>query len=283
LANTISSRAYRDKYRRATLEQTLRNALVSEKIFEVDRSDSMRIQNPYGSKPTTVVQALAGTYSVADFTITDDVLTITDEFIVAEHIKDFEEVLTQFNLFANRVDEQNASVAAKIDDFVLNCATEDAVGAYTTPAGGFTAANTNGILAALAGSLMGYAETYRGLFLVIENTDVAGIASAQMASGFSYSDAALRNGFMTSQQGIDIYVVRAGTFKDATVGTKTWTNLGHRLFGVKNVATYAAPRGIQFEEKQVSGKTGVELVTYGYIGFKLWATKETLLVDITLA
>ncbi len=282
MANTIASRAYRDKYRRATLDETLRAALVAEKICEVDRSEVKRIQSPYGSRPTTTVQALAGTYSISNFTLTDDALSVDDEFITAEHVYNFEETLTAFNLFDARVDQQNYSIALKIDQFVINNLTEDGTGAYTTPAGGFSAANAPVIISALAGSLMGYAETYKGLFLVVENTDVAGIAQSQMNSGFSYADAALKNGFMTSQQGVDIYVVRTGTFTDATVGTKTWTNAGHRVFGVKNVATYAAPRGIQFEEKQVSGKTGMEVVTYGYIGFKLWAPHTDLIVDITL-
>jgi hypothetical protein len=67
-----------------------------------------------------------------------------------------------------------------------------------------------------------------------------------------------------------------------SVSALTFTNADHRVFGVKKVATYAAPRGITFEEKQVSGKTGVELVTYGYVGFKLWTVKKDLIVDITI-
>ena len=55
------------------------------------------------------------------------------------------------------------------------------------------------------------------------------------------------------------------------------------MFGVKNVATYAAPRGIQFEEKSVTGKTGKEIVAFGYIGAKVWTPKASLIVDITLA
>jgi hypothetical protein len=49
------------------------------------------------------------------------------------------------------------------------------------------------------------------------------------------------------------------------------------------MATYAAPRGVQFEEKGVSGKTGKELVTVGYIGAKVWGAKAALTVKITLA
>lgn len=283
MANTISTKSYRDKYRQSTLEQALRNMLVAEKICQVDRSDLKTLQNPYGSQASATVQAIAGTYSVADFTLTDDTLTVNNEVIVAEHIYDFESSLSQFDLFASRFDEQTYAVALKIDRFVLNNLCEDGTGAYTTPAGGFTAANVNTILSNLGGKLAGYADVYKGLFLVIENTDVPGFIEAQMTSGFSFADSALNNGFLTSQAGFDIYVVRTNTFASETLGTTTYTNSGHRVAGVKGVATYAAPRGLKFEEKQVSGKTGMETVTFGYIGFKLWAPKTDLVIDITLA
>lgn len=284
MANTIASRVYRDKYRSAALEQALRNALVSEKICSVDRSDNKRIQNPFGSQPTTVVQAIAGTYSPAAYTNTDDTLTVTDEFIVSEHIYDFEEVLTSFNIFSSRVDEMAYSVATQVDRFVLNNLTEDATGTYTTPVGGFTtAANVNVIMSNLISKVAGYADSYKGLFLVVEDTDVPGLIQAHASNGFSFADAALNNGWMTSYMGVDIYVVRSGTFASETLGTTTYTNAGQRVFGVKGVATFAAPRGVRFEEKRVSGKTGKEVVTFGYIGFKLWATKTALVVDITLA
>ncbi len=282
--NTISTKTYRDKYRLANLDILLRNALVAEKICEVDRSGVKTIQNPYGSQPTTVVQAIAGTYSVAAYTTTDDTLTVSDEFIVAEQVFDFETTLTVFDLFANRTDEQAYSVAAAIDSFVINSLALGATGSYTTPVGGFTTpANINAICANLLSKVAGYADVYKGLFLVVENTDVVGFVQAQATNGFSFADAALNNGFMTGYMGIDIYVVRTGTFVTATVGTKSFVNSGCRLFGVKNTATYAAPQGVKFDEKGVSGKTGKEVVTYGYIGAKVWATKAALMVKITLA
>jgi len=281
--NSLSTKTYRDKWKSASLAQVLRKALVAEKICEVDRSDVKVIHNPYGSQPTTVVSGLTGTYTVAAYTTTDDDLTVTDEFKVAEHIYDFESVMSNFDLFANRIDEQNYSIATAIDRYVVNNLCEDGTGTYSTPSGGFTtAANINTIISNLASKVMGYAESYKGLFLVIENTDVTGFMQAQMTNGFSYADAALNNGFMTTYGGVEIYVVRTGTFADETLGTKTYTNSGHRVFGVKGVSTYAAPRGIRFEEKGISGSTGMEVVTYGYVGFKLWATKTDLIVDITI-
>lgn len=283
MANTISTKTYRDKYRLSNLDILLRAGLVAEKIAMVDRSDAKTIQNPYGSQPTTVIQAIAGTYTPANYTTTDDTLTVSDEFIVSEQVYDFEQTLTAFDVFADRLDEQQYSVMTAIDSFVVNAMTLGATSTYSTPTGGFTtAANVNVIFANLISKVSGYADVYKGLFVVIENTDIVGIVQAQATNGFSYADAALNNGFMTSYMGVDIYVVRAGTFVSATVGTKTFVNSGHRLFGVKQVATYAAPRGVQFEEKGVSGKTGKEVVTYGYVGVKVWATKAALLVNITL-
>lgn len=288
MANTLTSTyVQRRKYRLASLDVLLRKALVAEKICQVDRTELKYIDSPYGSQPTTTVQALAGTYTPATFTVTDDTLTVVDEFIVSEHVFDFEEALTKFNLWASRMDEQNNSVATAIDKWVINELCENGNATYSTPAGGFnTAANINVIMSNLLSKLAGYRETYNGLFLIIENTDVPGFIQAQATNGFSFADAALKNGWMSSYMGVDIYVVRTGTLVDATTttasGSKTWTNSGHRVFGVKNVATYAAPRGIKYEEKHRTGYTGKELVTYGYVGFKLWTPKQDLVVDITL-
>ena len=282
--NTISEFSYRRKYRLASFDKLLRKALVAEKICMVDRTEGKFIDSPYGSQPSATIQAIAGTYSIDTYTLTDDLLTVTDEFIVAEHVFDWEDVLTTFDVFANRIDEQNNEIATQIDKFVLNNLTEDATGTYTTPAGGFTTpANINVIMSNLISQVAGYADMFKGLYLVIENTDMPGFIQAQAANGFSFADMALKNGFMSNYMGVAIHVVRTGTFVDDTLGTTTVTNAGHRLFGVKNVSTYAAPRGIQFDEKSVTLKTGKEIVTYGYIGFKAWTPKLPLIVDITIA
>ena len=294
MANTFTSATlyeftmFRRKYRLASLDKLLRKALVAEKICTVDRSGSRYINNPYGSQPTTEVKAMDGTYTVNTFTVLEDTLQVTDEFIIGEHIFDFEESLAKFSLWKNRIDEQNNSIATSIDLWVINELCERSNQTYTTPGGGFTtAANIPVIISNCSSKVMGYADSYNGLFLVIENTDVPGFMQSQMVSGFSYADAALNNGFMSSYAGVEIYVVRTGTFVDLTTtgasGSKTWTNSGHRVFGVKNVATYAAPRGIKYEEKGVTGKTGMEIATYGYIGVKFWITKYDLGVDITIA
>lgn len=280
----MSTYGNRDQYFMSQYDIVLRNALVCEKICDVNNSDLKRIQNPYGSQPTATIQAVAGTYTVSAWTVTDDALTVTDEVIYAEHVFAHEEFFAVFDLAASRIDNIMYAVAFGIDKFVLNNLCEDATGSYTTPVGGFTtAANINEIMANLVSKVGGYQDVYRGLFLVIENTDLVGFMIAGATNGFSMADAVLRNGFMNEWMGVEIYVVRTGTFVDATLGTTTVTNASHRVFGVKGVSTYASPRGMQYEEKSVTLKTGKEIVVFGLIGFKLWAQKAGLIVDITLA
>jgi hypothetical protein len=281
---TMSTYGNRDKYFMSQYDIVLRNALVCEKICDVNNSDLKRIQNPYGGQPTATIQAVAGTYTVTAWTITDDALTVTDEVIYAEHVFAHEEFFAVFDLAASRIDNIMYAVAFGIDKFVLNNLCEDATGAYTTPAGGFTsAANINEIMANLVSKVGGYQDVYRGLYLVIENTDLVGFMVAGATNGFSMADAVLRNGFMNEWMGVEVYVVRTGTFVDATLGTTTVTNASHRVFGVKGVSTYASPRGIVYKEKEVTLKTGTEIVVFGLVGFKLWAQKAALTVDITLA
>jgi len=281
--NTQSTYGNRDAYLKSQYDFVLRNALIAEKICDVNRSDVKRIQNPYGSQPTATIQAVAGTYSVSAWTVTDDALTVTDEVIYAEHIFAHEDFFAVFDIAASRLDNMMYAVAYGIDYFVLNNLCEDGTGTYTTPAGGFTtAANINTIMANLSSKVAGY-DTQFGTFLVIENTDLVGFMVAGATNGFSMADSVLKNGKVTSWMGTDVYVVRTGTFADATIGTTTVTNAGHRVFGVNKSSTYASPRGINYEEKSVSGKTGKEVVVFGLVGFKLWNQKKALTIDITLA
>lgn len=282
--NTQSTYGDRDVYFKSQYDIVLRNALVAEKICKVDNSDLKRIQNPYGSQPTATIQAVAGTYSVSAWTVTDDALTVTDEVTYAEHVFAHEDFFAKFDIAQSRIDNMMYAVAFGIDKFVLNNLCEDATGAYTTPTGGFaTAANINEIFGNLVSKVAGYQTEYNDLFVVIENTDLPGLMVAGATNGFTIADAAIRNGKIGQWMGVDIYIVRTGTFVSATIGTTTVTNSGHRVFGVKGVATYASPRGMQYDEKQVTGKTGREINVFGLVGFKLWAQNAGLVVDITLA
>jgi hypothetical protein len=235
----------------------------------------------------TVVQAVVGTYSPANITTTDDTLTVADEFIVSGQIKGFEKILSNFDLFFAANQAMTNSVVTAINKWVVNELCANAGESFTTSAGGFTtAANFVEILATIQSKVAGYADSLGGSYVIVENTDLTGILQSQAASGFNFADSALRNGLVANMLGVDIYVVRSGTFVDAATtsasGSKTWTNLGHRVGGVKNVATYAFPRDIQYEEKGVTGVTGMEVVAYGLVGFKQWTPWANLTIDIAI-
>lgn len=284
MANTLSTYSLRHKYFQANLQVALRNALVSEKICKVDRSELKTIENPYITRLSATTQAVAGTYSVNATTVTDDALSVNDEIVVATHVFDFEMKTANFNLISDFLDDMIYDVNLAVDQFVINKLTSLATGTYSTPTGGFTtASNVAVIVSNLISKVAGYQSgVAANPFLIIENTDLVGFAQAQVASGFSYADAALNNGFMSNYMGVDIYVVRSGTFQTATIGTLSATNSGHRLFGISNLAVFASPRGVQYEEKAVTGKTGREVVAYGLVGATIWTPHRGIFVNITL-
>lgn len=283
--NTNATTSWRKKWMPNLLQEVLHNALVAVKVCDLDESNVKYIENPYGSVAAVTQQAIAGTYSVASYTSTDDTLTVTEEFVWSEQIYDFEKVAQIADIKGSRMKEAMAQMATAIDKFVVNSLAANGTGAYTTPIGGFTtAANINAIIGDLAGKFAGYADTYKGLYIIVESSDVTGFMQSGMTNGFSFADSWLNNGFMAKYGGFDIYVVRAGTFVSATLGTITFTNSGHRVAGVKGITTYAMPgQQMQWMEKEVSGKTGVECAMVAYCGFKAWHQKTALTVNITLA
>jgi len=284
--NTEATQQWRIKYFSSTMQQVLRNSLVCEKICQHDTSESFYIHNPYAGQETAAIATIAGTYTISAWTNMNDALTVTDQVICANHVFEFEQSMSTYDIMASRMDELAYAVAYGVDYYALNWLTEDATDTpYDTPAGGFTtAANIPIIFSELIGLVAGYSDVYKGLYIVVENTDVSGIIQAGAASGFSFADAVLNNGLIGNFMGVDIYVVRSGTFVSASIGTKgSVTNSGHRVFGVKGVATFATPGGAHYEEKSVSGKTGKEIVAWMNFGFCLWAQKVALTIDITLA
>lgn len=284
--NTISF-AYRQKYFAKTFQQILKRSLVANAICDVSRSGEKYINNPYSSSVTAVVQALAGTYSVSGWSTTEDTLIVADEFIYGEHIFDFEKKLLTFDIIADRMEKISYAIKAAMDIWAVNTLCEDGTGTYSTPAGGFTtAANWPVIVANLNAKLAGYSTyTSNGFYLVIEAGDTVGLMQYQFGSGFSYADSALNNGLIGHIGGFDIYVVLDGTFVDATTtavsGSKTWTNSGHRVAGVKRTATWSNTEG-EWDEKGVSGKTGKEVSAVAYGGLKVWANAAALTIDITV-
>ena len=282
--NTNGTSSWRKKWMPNLLQEVLHKALVADKIASIDYSDVLYIENPYGSAGTVTQQAAVGTYSIATYTSTDDTLTVTEEFVWSEQIYDLEKVAQIADIKGSRMKEAMAQMATAVDKYVVNKITDVGTGTYDTPAGGFTTAgNILQIMGELHTKFAGYSEVFNGLYIVIESTDVGGLFQAGAGNGFSVADSWLKNGLLTSYGGFDWYVVRSGTFVSATLGSDTFTNSGHRLAGVKGITTVAMPGGkMQWMEKEVSGKTGVECAMVAYCGVGVWYQKRALSIDITI-
>ena len=256
-------------------------------VADISQSGEKYIANPYSGTPTATVQALAGTYAVSAWTVTEEVLNVADEFIYGEHIYNFEEVLSRVNMMADRQEKIAYSISAAIDIWGVNELCEAGAGTLDTQVGGFTTpANWAPAIAGINAKLIGYSNyVQNGVFLVVEAGDTLGLQQFQMSTGYSYADAALNNRFVAHLGGVDIYVVLDSTFVDATAstvsGTKTWTNSGHRVAGIKGVATFSTLPAV-WDEKGVTAKTGKEVVGVAYAGLKVWKNIESLIIDITV-
>lgn len=279
--------SYRSKYFKKTFQEILKRSLVANAILDISKSGEKYIHNPYTSEVTAVAQALAGTYSVSAWTITDNTLEVADEFIYGEHIFDFEEELVNYDMMADRQEKIVYGIKAAMDIWAINTLCEDGTGSYSTPSGGFTTpSNIPVIISNIMSKAAGYAAyAPNGMYLVLEASDMVGLMQYQFGSGFSYADAALNNGLVGHVGGVDIYMVLDSTFKDATTtsvsGTKTWTNSGHRVAGIKRVASFSVLEP-KWEEKGVTGKTGKEVDGVGYAGLKVWNNLAGLTIDITV-
>lgn len=284
--NFTEATAYRKKWMPNLFQTLLQNALVAEKIMAVDTSDVKYIENPYGDAGVVTQQATVGTYSVDTFTVTADTLTVSEEFVWSEQVYDFEQIASIADVKGSRMKEAMAKMATAVDKYALNALGNGATGSYSTPAGGFAQTNVITILSDLTAKFAGYSEDFNGKYLVIESTDLPGLIASGMTNGFNFADTFLKNGYVgtLSYGGFDVYVVRTGTFVTASLGTLSATNSGKRLAGIKNLATLAMPaRRMNWMEKEVSGKTGVELAMAVYAGVKVWTQKAALTVLITLA
>ena len=176
---------------------------VSEKIWPPDRSGIRYKANPYLTAATAAIAAQAGTYAVSTATTTDEACTVTDQVTYGVHDFEFEETQSRINLGQSYYLDMAAAIAVKVDQFVLNKMLDGATTTtYTAGTGGFTnSSNINVIFSNINSKLGAYSDSYRGKFVVLENTDMVGLYVAGATNGFNFADSVLRNGEVGSWMG----------------------------------------------------------------------------------
>lgn len=198
-------------------QRTLDKTLVGIGISDVYTGPDRIINNPYGSTPVGSDGVAQTSYSVEDYELTDDTLTVNRRATAAEHIDNIEQLQTQYDLAMERADRQSYTVRDKIDQYILalpvafsGVADIDDGNFAGTPGAPKVSSNSNidDIANEIRTQLMlANSAAERGLFWVVSPFEAADIASFTQNNGFTSSDYAIKNGF-TGQNfsGLDIII-----------------------------------------------------------------------------
>ena len=279
---TLSDYTNRREYLMSKLNVNLKTKTVANDIFRIENTDSKTVLCPYITVTDAQAGAITGTYVLGDATTVDETLTVDRQIITAIHLLDHETRFAEFSLGKQAMDEFASKSTILLDQWSLNMAVKNA--GQTSAIKTFAKTTAVDDILELKNLVAGYEESFDGNFyLVVENTESAGIEKAGAVAGFVYQDRILNGQRVKTLVGVDIHVVRAGTFVDATIATDAFTNLNNRLFGVRKTATLALNNGVSYEELSVSLKTGKEMRSVMYAGFKNWTPRATLTVNVPLS
>jgi len=271
MANTIGTEVYRRKYVSAMLQKRLLKTLVAQDISRKFTWGTKYIDNPYGAAATANSGSIDGTYAVADYVTTNDRLTTDTQVDASNHIYKFEQTLSQFDLYTERMEELVDAVGEKIDSNVLQ-AYYTGAGTTSAHSGAVTAANIDDLFAEVLALGAGYRNATGKHYIVLTQVQVPVLTLWASTQGFNFADAALKNGKVAEVFGVQVYVVLSGQFATSTL-----------LAGVKGVNSYIIADDFDIDEKKVTGKTGKEIAVVANMGTKVWAQKAALTMAISIA
>jgi hypothetical protein len=283
MANTVADGTTKQHWM-ANFQPTLESALVSFKICKTHTGPDRIIHNPYQSEPTGQDGAASVDYSgnIDDFTLTDDTLTVNRRAYQAEHVDNIEQLQVRYDLAKARAERHAYVVRKKIDAYVLqNAATtsgtlqvdDGEIGGTDGNPITLSSTNVDDMLRAVMETLYtNDARMENGVYIVLAPDHITKLTQFQQANGFSLADAALKNGYIDSYMGVDIYLSNQ-LYNDGTQD--------HAIAGVYDSISLALPDdGGDFEKKAVSGKFGRELVTSKIYNTKIWNNMLKEVVDI---
>lgn len=199
------------------MQRELRRRMVALGISEVYSGPDRIVHNPYQSKPAGSDGAASVTYSVSDFNVTDDTLTVSRRADVAEHIDNIEQLQSRYDLAMKRAEIHSYTVKNKIDQYVLSLpVSASGIGVIDdgdfggTPGNPKTTSSSN--IDEVANKIVNYlglndAALERGMFWVVSPNEVEDITGFMQSNGFASADAAIKNGFAGEAfGGLRIYV-----------------------------------------------------------------------------
>jgi hypothetical protein len=100
-------------------QRELRKRLVAMSFCEVYTGPDRLIQNPYGVDPAGYDGASATAYSVTDFTLGVDSMTVSRRAGAAEHVDNIEQLQTRYDLSMDRSMRHSFVTKDKIDQYIF--------------------------------------------------------------------------------------------------------------------------------------------------------------------
>lgn len=222
-------------------QRKLMRSLVSNGITEMKVTTDKVLHNPYTSQASrTDGSATTGqAYTASDYTISDDTLTIDRRAISAERVDPMDQMQSGNEIMSDRYETQAYNIQNAIDQYILSIPVSfsgvtdlDDSNLGSGSAGNpfdMTSSNVNAVAGYTTEQLLFQnAEMGKGAFIVLSPTGVNNVAAYQQASGFSYADAALNNGFVKGIApigGLDVLVSNNLTHSVVlTIGTNPTAN-----------------------------------------------------------
>lgn len=222
-------------------QRALDKVLVSKAVVDFYTGEDRIIHNPYQSTPAGSDGTAATAYTISDFTLTDDTLTVSRRATVAEHIDNIEQLQVRYDLAMARADRHAYVVKDKIDQYMFALPVAFS-GVQDIDAGTVSTGTANGtpfqVTSSTIDELANYIRTSlmlnnsadaRGLFWVVTPFEAAALAAYTQNNGFTTADYAIRNGFTTQNfAGLEIYVSN-NLYHTVTLGLATNVTAGDTI------------------------------------------------------
>jgi len=214
------------------VQDNLHKRLVAKAVSTVYTGPDRIVHSNYASEAEGS-DGTTSTYSVTDYELADDTLTVNRQAHAAEHIYMIEKLQTRFDLAMERAAEQGQIVADKVDQYILNLPVSTS-GVSDIDAGVMAGGASNGTAYEVTSStvddvtntvreqlLLNNARVDKGIDWIVTPRELTDVTAFMQNNGFSVADAAIRNGFVGEMfNGMRVFVSNNLTH-DCTLGLAT--------------------------------------------------------------
>lgn len=281
MANTV---IYKEDWT-TMLQETLDAPTFWKDVCRVDYTTTKVLHNPYQTKSSASAYTRGNQYSFADFTVTDDNVSISTTYVIPEFIDRADLAQTGYNLQMERAQRQGEEINLTIEEAFLGAYASMTAFDNTELGGGAgditaTASNIDDIVRAIKKKIAtanGQREYARnGGFIVWDAKRFELLEAFAQANGFTSADRAL-NGGATSGfdfMGFTHYVSNSLT---------TETSTTHIVAGVKkmcHIGILSTTYGQIVVDEEPNLQSGIGVISRVDYKVKVWNNMKPLIYDV---